>query len=366
MEESNEGADYTRSMLLESAEKAFSACCSKEVVDEAEAGIWPEALWHSLEELGFFTAAVPEEQGGSGLELADILATVRTAGRFAAPIPFGETILAGWLLACAGLEMPSGPMAFAPVTRGSQFTLSRDKGGWLLDGTLRAIPWGNLVSRVTLIVEIDGGPAVVSADPGSARHIEKTNLAGESRVHLIFDRVSLGEADVGAVTEDLRLQTAMVYGALLRGLQMAGALQAARDLSVRYAGERIAFGKPLNKLPAVQQNLAVLAGQAAAASVAADMMLDALSSGSVDLAATVALARVRINEAVEIGARLAHQVHGAIGFTYEHRLHHATRRLWSWRDEFGNDAYWSEAVGQQLIDGGPGQFWNTITGMAQL
>jgi len=366
MENSTDDSDYTRKILLESAEKVFYGACSKDVIDNAEAGTWPEALWGSLEQLGFFTAAIPEEQGGAALELADLLATVRTAGRYAAPIPFGETILAGWLLACAGLEVPAGALAFGPVTRRSKFTMCRDRSGWLLDGTLRSIPWGKQVSRIALIVDTDSGPVVTSVDPRSARHDERANLAGESRVHMSFDQVLVKAVDVGPVSSKRPLQSAMVYGALLRSLQMAGALQLARDLSVRYAGERIAFGKPLNQLPAVQQNLAVLAGQAAAANVAADMMLDALASGSRDLAATVALGRLRINAAVEIGARLAHQVHGAIGFTYEHMLHHATRRLWSWRDEFGNDTYWSETIGQQLINAGPDRYWASITEVAQL
>ncbi len=358
--------DYTRTMLLESAERAFSECCTKSVLDEAEAGVWPEKLWNTLVEIGFFQAAIPEEQGGAGLELADLLAAVRVSGRYSAPIPFGETLIAGWLLARADLEVPAGPLAFGPVTRCRQFDLSCGSSGWVLNGIVRAVPWANRVIRVVLLVETNDGQVIASVDSRFAQRVDKTNLAGEPRAHLQFDRVAISEADVAVVPETSRLHSSIVYGAVLRGLQMAGALQTACDLSVRYASERIAFGKPLNKLPAVQQNLAVLAGQAAAANVAADLMLDALTRGAANLAASVALARVRINEAVEIGARLAHQAHGAIGFTYEHMLHHATRRLWSWRDEFGNDAYWSETVGQQLIEGGADQFWNTITEVAQL
>ena len=50
---------------------------------------------------------------------------------------------------------------------------------------------------------------------------------------------------------------------------------------------------------------------------------------------------MRVGEAAGDGAAIAHQVHGAMGFTYEHSLHHFTRRLWAWREEFGNESFWA-------------------------
>ena len=62
-----------------------------------------------------------------------------------------------------------------------------------------------------------------------------------------------------------------------------------------------------------------------------------------------------------MAAAIAHQVHGAIGFTQEHSLHHLTRRLWSWRDEFGNDAEWSRRLGHAAIAAGADGLWPMIT-----
>ncbi len=90
------------------------------------------------------------------------------------------------------------------------------------------------------------------------------------------------------------------------------------------------------KFQAVQQNLAVLAGQTAAAVAAADMAAEAVADGLKLL--PIAAAKARTGEAAGIAAAIAHQVHGAIGFTFEHNLHFLTRRLWSWRDEFGKDS----------------------------
>jgi alkylation response protein AidB-like acyl-CoA dehydrogenase len=60
-------------------------------------------------------------------------------------------------------------------------------------------------------------------------------------------------------------------------------------------------------------------------------------------------------------AEIAHQLHGAIGFTVEHELHLFTRRLWSWRDEFGTESEWSARLGDQLIREGADAVWMALT-----
>jgi hypothetical protein len=59
--------------------------------------------------------------------------------------------------------------------------------------------------------------------------------------------------------------------------------------------------------------------------------------------------------------RLAYQVHGAIGFTHEHSLHRLTRRLWSWRDEFGTESHWSRELGKEVLAAGADALWPMIT-----
>ena len=61
------------------------------------------------------------------------------------------------------------------------------------------------------------------------------------------------------------------------------------------------------------------------------------------------------------GAAIAHQVHGAMGFTYEHSLHHATRRLWAWREEFGNETHWATQLGHMVAARGADQLWPFLT-----
>ena len=79
-----------------------------------------------------------------------------------------------------------------------------------------------------------------------------------------------------------------------------------------------------------------------------------MDKGNPDFA--IAVAKSRIDDAVSVGAGIAHQVHGAIGFTYEHGLHF-TRRLWSWRAEYGSGSEWSKILGEKAISNGHDKFW---------
>jgi len=130
-------------------------------------------------------------------------------------------------------------------------------------------------------------------------------------------------------------------------------------MTVRYAQDRVQFGRPIGKFQAVQQNLAVMAGQAAAAAAAADLAADAFANGMALL--PIAAGKARAGEAAGIAAAIAHQVHGAIGFTFEHDLHFYTRRLWSWRDEFGHETAWNRAIGHHMAQAGADALWPTIT-----
>ena len=147
--------------------------------------------------------------------------------------------------------------------------------------------------------------------------------------------------------------------AFARACQIAGALDAALALSIAYANERQQFGRPLGKFQAVQQSLASFACEAAAANCAAMGAAQALDRGNAEF--EVAAAKLRANRAVEMGTSVAHQVHGAIGFTEEYALAPLTRRSWQWRSEYGNDAYWSARLGSKVIAQGADRFWPDLS-----
>jgi acyl-CoA dehydrogenase len=109
----------------------------------------------------------------------------------------------------------------------------------------------------------------------------------------------------------------------------------------------------------VQQKLAVFGSEVAAVGCAARAAFRSATLG--EAAFEIAAAKLRANLAIDAGTAIAHQVHGAIGFTHEYALRHFTQRLWSWRSEFGNDRHWSETLGRAVIARGVDAFWADLT-----
>ena len=162
---------------------------------------------------------------------------------------------------------------------------------------------------------------------------------------------------------DIDQMPLMLMGAVTRSVQSAGALETILALSVRYANERVAFGRPIGKFQAVQHGLARLAGETAAAVAASGSAAESVANaGRFDdgVFLEAASAKIRSAEAAEAGAAIAHQVHGAIGFTSEHVLHRFTLRLLSWRDDFGDECHWALQLGNMMAARGADEFWPLV------
>jgi acyl-CoA dehydrogenase len=272
---------------------------------------------------------------------------VKLAGRFAVPLPIGETAIGNALLASAGLPVSDGPIGLIPQTDGIRFERRGDQ--WHATGTVEGVPWGR--HAASLVVECDD--MIASITSGFSLVTNGSNLAGMPRDTLRID----GPAQV-ATAPHISIFEA---GALIRALQMAGALETLVELTVQHTSERVQFGKPLAGFQAVQHSLARLSGEAAAGSAAADLAADAYASASPHFPTALAAARARIGEAAGVAAGLAHQLHGAIGFTEEHRLHRFTTALWSWRDEFGTQAWWTRRLGALALEQSRADYWPFVT-----
>ena len=154
--------------------------------------------------------------------------------------------------------------------------------------------------------------------------------------------------------------------AMLRAVQSAAATASVLTMSLSYCNERVQFGRSLSKFQAIQHQLAQLAAEVSAATAAADIALAAFSQvfDEPDVFATqVAAAKVRTAEAATRAAAIAHQVHGAMGFSGEYALQPLTRRLWSWRDEEGSEAYWADRLGREIGKQAPKYVWPYLTSM---
>ena len=350
--------------LADSAERLFGGHIDKALLHAAGEGRFPQALWDEVTEAGFTAALLPEEAGGFGATVTEAMRILQISASFNAPLPLAETMLAGWLLAKAGLPLPDGILTLAPVRKADSLTLAREGDGWRLSGTAQRVPWGRDAATAVVLVDGSDGAMLASVPAmGLATHLD-VNLAGEPRDTLSFDLVLPPDAVAPAPMTAEALRAA---GAALRTVQLAGALSRALSVTVGYVQTRVQFGRPIGKFQAIQHNLAIMAGQSAAAIAAADMATEALDeglrTGKLPML-TVAAAKARAGEAASVAAGLAHQSHGAIGFTQEYELHYATRRLWSWRDEFGNEAEWNGMVGCAALRAGADGLWPLLTNVA--
>jgi acyl-CoA dehydrogenase len=326
---------------------------------------WDAGLWAALAEAGLTGVGIPEEAGGSGGELADAVAIVRTVAAGAGAVPIAEQLLvAGPALLAADIALPplDRPIGFAVADAVSVEAVDDGDGPgrFLLTGAATDVAWAGVASHVVLLTAppagLDGG-LLALVDVSALDATDAVNLAGEPRGSLVLHAVPAAGAGVlhAAQASELRARFA-----LARSVQLAAGLEQVLAWTVQYAGEREQFGRPLGKFQAVQMELAQMAGEVTAVTALVDAAVQALDRGSnVPLAA--AAAKVRAGAAVEVVARLAHQVHGAIGFTQEHRLHHLTRRLWAWRDEAGSELAWSRVLARGLLADGPDELWAALT-----
>jgi acyl-CoA dehydrogenase len=329
--------------LQELAESVFGDAASSDTGFDA-------GLWRTLEETGLARLTLPAEAGGSEGTLEDAAVVLAAAGAHAARVPLVETdLLGGWLLHAAGVPLPDGPLT-AVAGR-------LEVDGTTVRGELARVPWARAAAGVAVLT----GAHVVLLDPRAAGITEGANLAEEPRDTVAVDGPAAAVvAAPDGVAAELRLRAA-----LGRALLLAGAARGALAAGVRYAGERVQFGRPIGRFQAVQQQLALAAGEVAAASAAASAAARVAADAGLAAPATrlaVAAAKSRAGEAAGAVARIVHQVHGAIGFTREHDLRLWTTRLWAWREEDGSDAEWNTDLGTTVLAAGPAGLWPLITG----
>src|SRR6266853_960475 len=273
----------TDSIIVDTATRIFADLCEPGTVNAAEEGKWPEALWDALEASGLTLTWVPDTLGGAGAEMIDGFQVLRVAGRFAAPV------------------YEDGHIELAERT---------------LRGRARHIPFARNARHIVVLAYAAGAPSVALVAADGLAISQGTSLAGEPRDTVSFDGATAIAAGPAPALDTLGL---VQLGAAARAQQMAGALEHILEQSVQFSLDRVQFGRPIAKFQAVQHNLASLAGEVAAAGAAADAAAEAIARnglGSALVAGEVAIAKLRVGEAAGNGAAIAHQVHGAMCFTY--------------------------------------------------
>lgn len=312
--------------------------------------------WEKIEELGIANIFLPEEEAGMDGSWEDAAIIFRLSGYYALNLPVGETAIARKIARQYGVRLPASPAALGRsddgvVRRGSA------SGAPLFRGTVTS--HSEVMDGSLMLASVPSGAQADFAvlDPRQASHgIQAASVAGETRNTYRFDDAECilleGPGDGPEMLDS--------YGAILRACQSAGALAACLEKCSQYVQERKQFGRPLRKFQAIQHQLALLAEESAAVYSASSAAAIALDKGR-EASFEIACAKLRSNQATGPATSIAHQVHGAIGFTREYSLHLYTQRLWAWRSEFGNDRHWAQFLGRHVLgDDGPSA-WALIT-----
>jgi acyl-CoA dehydrogenase len=304
--------------------------------EKADGGGMAEGLWAALSAQGL--TAIGETS--SEIAFTDAMTLVARAAYHAAPVPFGETVMARRLLSLAGIAPPDGAICVA-----AHAMPGRDK-------VFAAVPYARACRHV---VAASGNTMELHAIDGVAGMA--TNHAGEPRD--VVDLSRRPPIATGAMADTGRVM--LLEGALIRSVEISGALERTLEHSLGWVNERVQFGRTISKFQAIQHSLAVMASEVAATRAAVAMAVEAAGRDGKAEWFVTAVAKSRAGEAAGKVANGAHAAFGAMGFTREHPLHYSTRRLWAWRDEYGSETAWQAEIGRHVAANGGRRLWQTVT-----
>ena len=348
-------------MVMETAGELFHAAREHTGGDLAAQSA---AGWELLAKQGMTHVSVPHP-GGAGESLRYVGALLTAAGRAAFSVPLIDTHVGATLLAAA--DFPGADLA---ATTDAAYAVG-------LDGRLLC-PAGPQPSTLTVVhPELAGTVVTALVDVDVARiaawrwnDLEldvRRNIAGEPIGLLDLETLPLpswsGEVPLQVARRAARVDS------LGRSLMIAGAAERALEQTLRYVGERRQFGRALAGFQSVQHAIAQMAALVTAASVSADAALAALEAGVDDVASrsesesdlvAVLSCRIQCSRTAAFVSRMAHQLHGAIGFTEEHPLRLATTRLTAWRAHGPSHAQVVGELGRRAF--AAAELWPFLTG----
>lgn len=316
-----------------------------------ETATFDEQLWQQLDELGLIRLTGAEENGGSGASWAEAKALHTALAKNSVRGPFAEhDLLAGWLADLLGFET-------AQIMTACELTITVDG---VTDSVVMAdrVPWASQSQRIVAVWQENDEFFAQSFATSDFKVTAGFNNIGESRDRIRNQKDKL----VGVKITQETYQEFQLKRAMIRAIQVSAALEKALEDTIEHVSERKQFGRPLAKFQAVQHLVADIASETALSWAATDAaLLAAINSEwrAKNLEFLVAVARSSVGHSASMAVRAAHQAHGAIGTTKEHRLHHSTRAALAWRGEYGSVESWDKKVMNIALEQ---ELWPLITG----
>lgn len=335
---------------------AESAPAEARAVMEAGSG-HDAALWDKVVELGWTGLRIPEEHGGLGLSVLELCVLAEEVGRALTPVPFTSSVLmasealiahgtdaqkAKWLPRLAdGSAIGAVALAEGTAPAGARSSLNVEDGK--LTGSKRPVPDATLAD-ILIVSAPDGLYIVEKGAPGlSIAPVETTDLVRRSASVTFSDTPA--EPLAGGRTA---LETFLHSSAILTAFEGLGGADAAMEMAIAYAKERVAFGRRIAGYQAVKHRLAEMYIKNQLARSHAYYGAWALSTGAAELATAAAGARVAALDAYQFAAEENVQLHGGIGFTWESDCQFQYRRARLLSGMLGSKAHWEERLVRAL------------------
>jgi acyl-CoA dehydrogenase len=304
------------------------------------------SMWAQVRDLGLAGIGMPEDQGGSGGSLADLMVVIRELARAGVSTPIVEASTAAFAVGAA------------PGTSFGTIVLMPDVDDLpdAVTASFAGVPFADTASGLVIvtassIVTVPLAGESVSVEPGH-------DIAGLPYGCVRLDDASVAHIPRGSAPEVIdRL-------ALARSAALLGSAWGAYELTRRYVTEREQFGAPLIKIPAVSTSVAQMAVRIRFAQSALDCATAACEDDNAPALrrfGAVSAARISAANTATLVARSSHQLHGAVGITAEYGLHRYTSKLWALRDADESQLAYCGRLGARVRSEGEIQLWENIS-----
>lgn len=372
------GLSDEQEMMKRLARDFLQKECPKKLarqLDESDTGHSPE-LWQKMSDLGWIGLPFPSKYGGGDGTFLDLVVLLEAMGYNVLPGPFFSTVVLGGLtVLAAGSEVQKTDLLPRVATGKLMLTLALTEGSakydatsvktkatsrngeYVITGTKLFVPDANVadyllcVARTKMTGKPENGITIFLVDskaPGVKCTLLKT-LARDKKCEVVFDKVAvpkeniLGMLDQGWKAIDGVLERAKVA----KCAEMVGGAQAALDMAVAYAKERVQFNRPIGSFQAVQHYCANMVSDVDGSRFVTYKAAWKVSEG-IPAAMDVAIAKAWTGEAYGRVTLLAHQIFGAVGFTMDHDMHLYYRRAKAGDTMFGDSAAHRAIVAHEL------------------
>ncbi|MCY4424232.1 MAG: acyl-CoA/acyl-ACP dehydrogenase [Acidimicrobiaceae bacterium] len=356
--------DFVRSFLEEKSPES----AVREQMD-TEQGFDPDVWAQMSEQMGLPALTIPEDYGGQGFTRIEQIVVLEEMGRSLLCAPFfSSAVMAANALMLSGDESAKQahlPQIASGETRGTlAFTeqngrwdepgitmaATADNGAWRLDGVKMYVLDGHTADLLIVAARTSGGVSLFTVDPGAAgltRTALSTMDQTRKQAKLTFEGVEatlIGEEGQGWPV----LEGVLDLASVALAAEQVGGAQRCLDMSVEYAKVRVQFGRPIGSFQAIKHKCADMLLEVESAKSAAYYAGWCAAEMNDELPQVASLAKSYCSEAYFHAAAENIQIHGGIGFTWEHPAHLYFKRAKSSELLFGDPTYHRELLAQRI------------------